>query len=169
MVMKRTTGSRLAEMTRDLGDRCLTRYWLAIRRSFDQAQWLSLGVDCGRVGKKSCWAGLAATPGNLGVVIPPLETMPPKLEPATFLESIPFGILWDSCLWVVRFFETFQKTQGKTKKILARMFSYFGGIPVRFFFPSPLGDPQGLFRIVVWYRSSMVSHFFALDWVQLIL
>ena len=85
MIMKRTSESRLADMTRDMGDRCLTRYWLAMRRSFDQTQWLSLGVDCGRIGKKNFWVGLAATPGNLGVVIPPLETMLPKKIPSTLL------------------------------------------------------------------------------------
>jgi len=86
MIMERTSESRLADMTRDMGgDRCLTRYWLAMRRSFDQTQWLSLGVDCGRIGKKNFWVGLAATPGNLGVVIPPLGIVLPRKIPGTFL------------------------------------------------------------------------------------
>ena len=85
MIMERTPESRLADMTRDMGgDRCLTRYWLAVRRSFDQTQWLCLGVDCGRIGKTKFWVGLAATPGNLGVVIPPLETTLPTNMPSIF-------------------------------------------------------------------------------------
>lgn len=143
MLMMRRSESRLADMTRDMGDRCLTRYWLAMRRSFDQTQWLSLGVDCGRIGKKNFWVGLAATPGNLGVVIPPLETMLPTKIPSTFFGGIPDCFRWVSCLWVVRFLETFGKTPCTTKKIPTGILSEFGGIPVRFF-PIIFGKPTGI-------------------------
>jgi hypothetical protein len=116
MTMLLTSAAKLSDMTRHIGTRCLMRYWLAIRRSFEQSQFLSLSVDCGRVGKKNFWVGMVATPENVAAVLPPMEPL-------------------DFCLWwVFRWFRenlkkyTFQKHFSENvSKHGWRSFVCFGG------------------------------------------
>ena len=73
--------------TKSFGDRCLIKYMLAAQAEFKGSKFLSIGADCGRIGKRNMWVGLMGKPSNMVAIVPPMETHMSSL----FLGILSFG------------------------------------------------------------------------------
>lgn len=73
------SSTKLCDMSFDASNRALTKYYFGMRQAFSDQLFLSMGVDCGRVGKKNLWMGLVGCPNNTAAVLPPMDLRCPIL------------------------------------------------------------------------------------------